>query len=204
MCGCCSLAHASCLRYSARQTHFAWDAHHHGTRFIQPPLCSPMERQRRLPTVAFQSGYADAEADPVAARWLPLLVYETLLPAGAVRQAPLSSTVVAPGNGSSSVGGGEGTALPMSGGQAGAPPSGSDNGVGTAQREAWLAAGWRLLRHGATPPSYGAHWSTYYERHARQPQVIALAPWVAKRWERRQQRAASSADASQLPASRAD
>lgn len=48
-----------------------------------------------------------------------------------------------------------------------------------------LRCGWQPLRHGAAVPSLLAHWSSYYEQNARRPEVVQLAPWVARLYEKR-------------------
>jgi hypothetical protein len=53
--------------------------------------------------------------------------------------------------------------------------------------------GWEALQHGVMAPPLDAHWSSHYARNARQPEVAQMAPWVAKLYERRQQRAARGA-----------
>jgi len=63
-------------------THFGWDATLDGIRYIQAPLSSPIERQRRLRTVSFDAFMSkgvgvDGDFEPGAAAWLPLEIYRS-------------------------------------------------------------------------------------------------------------------------------
>ena len=163
----------------SRHTHFAWDAQLGGTRYVQAPLCSPEERWRRLATVAFGAaaaggGMQQAQADPVGAAWLPLLVYQGMAATTA-----------------------------MGGQQQDGQKEGQDATEVDAQQqqqqqqqrrslEALVREqGWRPTQYGVTPPPLHAHWSDYYSSAARRPDVVAMAPWVAAVYERRQRRTAA-------------
>ncbi|KAI7841790.1 hypothetical protein COHA_004514 [Chlorella ohadii] len=223
-------------------THFAWDACIGGTRYIQAPLCSPLERRKRLFTVGFGACMAEAEADPVAARWLPQQVYVGLAPPSAPAQGeaaggadqqqtvqqqqqpmraewrpqpqePPAGTAAAqlaggqaagqaPQDASSNGSGGSGQQAEAQPGADQQQPRKAEGGYDPMpavarlqlQIEMELAFGWQPLRHGAAVPSLLAHWSMYYEEHPRQPDVVTLAPWVARLYERRlhrRQRAAA-------------
>ncbi|PSC74940.1 Metallo-dependent [Micractinium conductrix] len=174
-------------------THFAWDARAaDGTRYMQAPLCSPAERQKRLFTVGFGASMEEARSDSVGAPWLPLCVYAGLLPAGTMdalrAQAPA---------GAGGAAGAAAAAGPAAAAAAAAPAgrgSGSTAGDGAdaaRQLRALQAQGWQPLRHGVQAPYQQAHWSDYYLTHARNPEIITLAPWVADRWVRRRARAAA-------------
>ena len=44
------------------------------------------------------------------------------------------------------------------------------------------------LRNGDCPGHLGAHWSDYYALHPRRPDIIEMAPWVARAYDRRRER----------------
>lgn len=57
-------------------THFAWDSKIGKTRYIQAPLCSPSERQRRFQSICFENlSFGQQNDDPMSALWLPLEIY---------------------------------------------------------------------------------------------------------------------------------
>ena len=242
-------------------THFAVDDTLGGVRYIQAPLCSPLERQRRLRTIGFETSMAAALEDPVAAKWLPVCVYETLATPqqltelGRGRQgdavllrlaaeqaleesmggsadaspASSSSTTASSSNGYAGSSDSEDGRLLLvdeqahgvaasdteseseppeaqdaagsliRGGSSSSPPSSRSSSssnsrttaASAAQQGAWEAAGMLPLRHGAMPPPLGAHWSSYYQRFARRPEITTLAPWVAPRYKKRRQRQAA-------------
>jgi hypothetical protein len=51
------------------------------------------------------------------------------------------------------------------------------------------------LRHGAAAPDQKARWSEYYAGEQRRPHDTEMAPWVAKTYAKRVQRAARLAAA---------
>jgi hypothetical protein len=161
-------------------THFAWEARlgvdGGKTRYIQAPLCSPRERQRRLMTVGFETSMAQAEADPAGATWLPLCVYQGLADG---RVPALEQEQQHSGQQQQ-----ETQQLDM-----------QQQQQSTQQLHALAGEGWEALRHGVAAPPLDAHWSSHYASNARQPEVVQMAPWVAKLYERRQQRAARGASA---------
>ena len=136
----------------------------------------------------------EARSDSVGAPWLPLCVYAGLLPAGTMdalrAQAPA---------GAGGAAGAAAAAGPAAAAAAAAPAgrgSGSTAGDGAdaaRQLRALQAQGWQPLRHGVQAPYQQAHWSDYYLTHARNPEIITLAPWVRSRWWRRAEPAAAPA-----------
>lgn len=187
-------------------THFGWDAEVEGVRYIQAPLCSPLERRRRLATVGFGASMAAAREDPVAARWLPLEVYKGLVPAGAAAAAAanggaaVAAAEMAAGDGAAA------DVAPQVGAQQQQPLAGLQQqqqqqqhptpGLQQPQQRpqgAWAAQGWQPLRHGAMAPPLRAQWSDHYAQTVRRPDDVAMAPWVAKLYERRQRAAGGGA-----------
>ncbi|KAL4428836.1 hypothetical protein ABPG77_005274 [Micractinium sp. CCAP 211/92] len=189
-------------------THFAWDARLGGTRYIQAPLCSPLERRRRLFTVGFGSSMEAAQADPEGALWLPLVVYQGLVPAGtleglqaeAAAEAAAAAAVAAGGAGNAAAM----PAVPEVQLQQQQPEEQQQQQQQAAPLAVLVDAGWQPLRHGVESPPLRAHWSDHYEETARQPEIVALAPWVADRWKRRRARAAARSGGESSSASGTD
>ncbi|GAB4819405.1 hypothetical protein N2152v2_006451 [Parachlorella kessleri] len=250
-------------------THFAWDQSIDGVRYIQAPLCSPAERQRRILTVAFETCMEQAQADPDSASWLPLQIYQCMLSAaelppscsggpGSLRE-PLHGSSSSRGgvadcqtarsdsHGSLDAAAAEGSAADdvidsidhamhglLTDTEAEAPaaveqppeehlsaPLGSSTRIGSRSSDpinsssspgrrqdpahameatqtlevAPLPEGAVQLRHGWMPGDLGAHWSRYYETHARDPSCMELAPWVQRLYEKRLRRRANAAAA---------
>ena len=161
-------------------THFSWDATIEGVRYVQAPLCSPLERQRRLRSLCFEASLPAAEADPAAATWLPLEVYRGPAapaegaeppPAADVRlplpAGPAEQVGCVPGGASAEESAQEDSVAPG----IGATMLGCiEDPLGQVEDEAGHlllrcgagAEGSVRLRHGEMPASQGAHWSTYY------------------------------------------
>eukprot|EP00887_Chlorella_sp_A99_P001860 scaffold19.g1860.t1 len=114
-------------------THFSWDATlADGVRYVQAPLCSPVERQRRLRTIAFEGGMEAATRDPVAAAWLPTCIYETL--------ATPEQLACLAGDGAGAAAAGAAGALAAGGERAAAGGAGQSGGSGDALPDRSLAA----------------------------------------------------------------
>lgn len=189
-------------------THFAWDATIGGVRYIQAPLCAPRERQRRLPTIGFGASMERAEADPVAAGWLPLEVYRCFVPAGWKEELKrhISSNLVPgePTDGLLASRQAQSSAAQQVGQllQTQQQPQQQRQQPQPQQQEQqqqlldeWVAEGWQRLRHGAAAPDQKARWSEYYAGEQRRPHDTEMAPWVAKTYAKRFQRAARLAAA---------
>ena len=190
-------------------THFAYDLtlhrHHDAdgstttTRFIQAPLCAPLERRRRLRTVKFREQEVDVdiaiddddkeeEEDPVmAAKWLPLMIYQTMLPVGEVDKPPRYRMNLVGRKGvvlskerdslTDDIGGegGDASSSLLS------PPSKKKAGEYT-----WPFDGPPItLKCGQSVRQLHADWSAYYAKEVRNAQIMELAPWVKTIWERR-------------------
>lgn len=156
-------------------SHFAFDMQLGSTRFIQAPLATPAERKRRLKSIKF----VGLEGGPEEAPWLPVCIYQTYLPVGSVdvpsklnltlQQAPSLNTLQV-----SAVDEEQVLQTPLPNGQS---------------RYEWPVRGTeKKLLHGSGAPDLPAMWSSYYKHAPRTPWVTTLAPWVAKRWEKRQSR----------------
>lgn len=142
-------------------THFSWNMHMSGTRYIQAPLAYPSERQRRLPSLSFGAAGNSDSAATAPPPWLPVLVYEAVASSGPAADAgSLRGTSAAA------------DAAAAAGGSAAADGSGSA----------------RQPKHGRLcAEGLQAHWSEYYKRNARDPSNTELAPWVERRRRRRKQ-----------------
>lgn len=250
-----------------------------GIRFIQAPLCSPVERQRRFMTIGFASSMKQAEEDPLTASWLPVQIYKTACTHRDISSSGVSGRCAewgnfthsqlghAPGNiASSRESSGEGevpliddivhsklselddisceSALKVNRLQVSqlketctaeiqsrsvaaacltakskkpsttfkaehtgvegrlndseqelafldrdgcllAPAATNDSTTASLQTTHDTAPQTGLdgaikLRHGWMPGPLGAHWSSYYDDHVRDPYNLTLAPWVAK------------------------
>ncbi len=199
-----------------------------------------------------------AQADPEGAPWLPLVVYQGLVPAGTLEGLQAEAAAEAAAAAAVAAGGaGNAAAMPAvvlpssrhsssssnsSGSVSLASSSGNGNGNSSSGAADWqvaalaaplsphrevqqqqqqpeeqqqqqqqaaplavlVDAGWQPLRHGVESPPLRAHWSDHYEETARQPEIVALAPWVADRWKRRRARAAARSGGESSSASDTD
>jgi predicted phosphodiesterase len=194
-------------------THFAWDSKVGGTRYIQAPLCSPLERERRFQSICFANSPLSHHGKPVSASWLPLEIYSF------THSAPLEVTRAEeernmgdqqqvsyqhPKNDpcdrltQTSEAVHDNVHLNI---QTGMDEQCMDNGDDPFSEELMRLDDGRIgeggmltrtmndgrvqLRHGDCPEILGAHWSRYYELYARNPDNITLAPWVSGIYKRR-------------------
>lgn len=186
-----------------------------GTRFIQAPLSSPAERQRRLQTICFEAFMEQGVQDPIAAPWLPLEIFQFNNDSNVDLENDNASTI----NSNTEQEVLLGPAVPphdkfTAAGEATHGIANSISNITTTADDPLLSKlsatpaakgsisvplsvplirksglGYKdrqQLQHGSMPGPLGAHWSEYYATNKRTPEVTTLAPWVARVYRRRQ------------------